>query len=538
MEGRQSEKRRSDADERDDLQLRPKRAKIPTLESAVFGISKMEYLQRLIGPSLEPMLRRVVYEEVERALKNGGLAGIGERYVPRQIEGPNGRNLQLHFKTKLSLPIFTGGNVGGENGVAIQVLLRDANTGLVVTSGPEACSKLDVLVLDGDFNYEDGDSWIEEAFNTHKVKQREGKRPLLIGDLQVTLKDGIGTLGELSFTDNSSWVRSKMFRLGVRIASGYNNGIRIREATTDAFRVKDHRGEEYKKRHPPSLKDKVWRLEKIGKNGQFHKRLSENDIYTVEHFLENYNQSPQQLRKILGSGMSDRMWESLVAHAKTCVLGDMRYAYYPDGTSNQVPQMHLQSSLFSNQYSVEMGKAVGAGPMPSPYDGIQAIRYAHLPHDEGSHAPMLISRASIEPQEKPADSTFQTQFMASDSAYLGFHIPDPIGQSVAHPGLQMLNSFNMDAPFEDEIHLWNLGNEDLFSIYNMGVASTSSQHDDLYGFSYMSPLFHFSEFDNGGSRASNKATVGWLKMKAAMRWGIFIRKRAAEKRRVARLVEV
>lgn len=246
------------------------------------------------------------------------------RRVPRQIEGPNRRNLQLHFKTKLSLPIFTGGNVGGENGLAIQVLLCDANTGLVVASGPEACSKLDVLVLEGDFNNEDGDSWTEKDFNIHLVTQREGKRPLLIGDLQVTLKDGIGTLGELSFTDNSSWVRSRKFRIGARIASGYCNGIVIREATTEAFIVRDHRGEGrskinclfvhlpheslitslslvilvYKKHYPPSLKDEVWRLEKIGKDGQFHKRLSENDIHTVEHFLKNYNRCPQQLHEV------------------------------------------------------------------------------------------------------------------------------------------------------------------------------------------------------------------------------------------------
>lgn len=32
--------------------------------------------------------------------------------------------------------------------------------------------------------------------------------------------------------------------------------------------------------------------------------------------------------------MSGKMWESLVAHAKTYVFGDMRYVYYPDGTGN------------------------------------------------------------------------------------------------------------------------------------------------------------------------------------------------------------
>lgn len=75
------------------------------------------------------------------------------------------------------------------------------------------------------------------------VKEREGKRPLLTGDLQVTLKEGVGTLGELTFTDNSSWIRSRKFRLGLKVASGYCEGMRIREAKTDAFTVKDHRGE-------------------------------------------------------------------------------------------------------------------------------------------------------------------------------------------------------------------------------------------------------------------------------------------------------
>ena len=37
-------------------------------------------------------------------------------------------------------------------------------------------------------------------------------------------------------------------------------------------------------------------------------------------------------------------------------------------------------------------------------------------------------------------------------------------------------------------------------------------------------------------RSSGRAVVGWLKLKAALRWGIFIRKRAAERR--AQLVEL
>lgn len=98
-------------------------------------------------------------------------------------------------------------------------------------------------MLEGDFNNEEDEDWTEEEFESHIVKEREGKRPLLTGDLQVTLKEGVGTIGELIFTDNSSWIRSRKFRLGLRVAPGSFEGIRVREAKTEAFTVKDHRGE-------------------------------------------------------------------------------------------------------------------------------------------------------------------------------------------------------------------------------------------------------------------------------------------------------
>lgn len=129
----------------------------------------------------------------------------------------------------------------GEQGAAIHVVLLDASTGLVIPSGCESAAKLDVVVLEGDFNNE-GD-WTKEHFESFEVKERDGKRPLLTGDLQVCLKEGVGTLGDFTFTDNSSWIRSRKFRLGLKVTDGYCDGIRVREAKTDAFAVKDHRGE-------------------------------------------------------------------------------------------------------------------------------------------------------------------------------------------------------------------------------------------------------------------------------------------------------
>lgn len=253
---------------------------------------------------------------------------VSSRSSPKRIEGPDGRSLQLQFRSRLSLPLFTGGRVEGEQGAAIHVVLIDATTGLVVTSGPESSVKLDVVVLEGDFNNEDDEGWTQEEFESHVVKEREGKRPLLTGELQVALKEGVGTLGELTFTDNSSWIRSRKFRLGLKVSSGYGEGIRVREAKTDAFTVKDHRGEcksccwsliwyllcslgkisaesasciyfsVYKKHYPPALNDEVWRLEKIGKDGSFHKRLNKAGIRTVEDFLRLVVKDSQRLRNV------------------------------------------------------------------------------------------------------------------------------------------------------------------------------------------------------------------------------------------------
>lgn len=139
--------------------------------------------------------------------------------------------------------LFTGGKVEGEQGGSIHIVLLDPITGQVVQNGPESGAKLTVVVLEGDFNEESDDEWTKEHFESHEVKEREGKRPLLTGDLQVTLKEGVGTLGDLTFTDNSSWIRSRKFRLGVKIVPGGCEEIRVREGKTEAFAVKDHRGE-------------------------------------------------------------------------------------------------------------------------------------------------------------------------------------------------------------------------------------------------------------------------------------------------------
>ncbi|KAJ7294217.1 hypothetical protein O6H91_Y272400 [Diphasiastrum complanatum] len=293
----------------------------------------MESPQKIFS-TLEPLLRRVVGEEVERVLLKMAVVKPGERASPMRVSRADDKNLRLQFRNNIALPLFTGGKVEGEQGSAIHVVLQDSESGQVVTRGLEAHAKLEIVVLEGDFSVDEEEDWTEEDFEAHEVRERNGKRPLLTGDLSVTLKEGMGTLGELIFTDNSSWIRSRKFRLGVKIASGFCEGIRVREAKTEAFMVKDHRGELYKKHYPPQLHDEIWRLDKIGKDGAFHKRLNHAEIFSVEDFLRLLVMDSQKLRHILGSGMSNKIWDATVEHAKTCVLSGKLHVYYADEKHN------------------------------------------------------------------------------------------------------------------------------------------------------------------------------------------------------------
>ncbi|CAI9098541.1 OLC1v1035208C1 [Oldenlandia corymbosa var. corymbosa] len=608
--------------------------KRPALASVIVEALKVDSLQKLCS-SLEPILRRVVSEEVERALAKIGPARLaGRPSSPKRIEGPDGRNLQLHFRSRLSLPLFTGGKVEGEQGAAVHVVLIDANTGHVVTSGPESSVKLDVIVLEGDFNTENDENWTQEEFESHVVKEREGKRPLLTGDLQVTLKEGVGTLGELTFTDNSSWIRSRKFRLGLKVASGYCEGIRVREAKTEAFTVKDHRGELYKKHYPPALNDDVWRLEKIGKDGSFHKRLNNAGIFTVEDFLRLVVRDSAKLRNILGSGMSNKMWDALIEHAKTCVLSGKLYVYYSDDSRtvgivfNNIyelsglianEQYYPADSLSDNQkvyvdglvkkayenwsqvieydgktllnfkqnkkpngprnelpvgpidYPNALENQLGASRLPmsvqsepssldsnmfagSGYNDSMGTRYASQSQILGSDNRSQFGSSSFGVSDQVNNSHQIQQVRYDDRAALALTPPQSSsfqagGSSVQQPNLNLFDDWSQtrdkgveDFLSEEEIRMRShemLENEDmqqLLRLFSMGGNAGVNMPDDAYGFpNYMpSPSQNFS-YDEDRTRPG-KAVVGWLKIKAAMRWGFFIRKKAAERR--AQIVEL
>ncbi|KAK1434782.1 hypothetical protein QVD17_00535 [Tagetes erecta] len=622
--------------EGEDEQQQPER-KRPALASVIVEALKVDSLQKLCS-SLEPILRRVVSEEVERALAKLGPARLPSgRSSPKRIEGPDGRNLQLHFRSRMSLPLYTGGKVEGEHGAAIHIVLVDANTSHVVTSGPESSIKLDVVVLEGDFNNEDDEGWTQEEFESHVVKEREGKRPLLTGDVQVTLKEGVGTLGELTFTDNSSWIRSRKFRLGLKVTSGFCEGVRIREAKTEAFTVKDHRGELYKKHYPPTLNDEVWRLEKIGKDGSFHKRLNKEGIFKVKDFLRLVVRDSQKLRNILGSGMSNKMWEALLEHAKTCVLSGKFYVYYPEDNKNvgvifnniyelsgliagdqyqpadslsdsqkvyvdalvkkaydnwnqvveydgkslvnlKQPKRSVVSRNDNSMGSIEYPRSsnqllpprhpvVGSSQSPSVDSNLLSAGYNDSldnmytgpqfvntnPHGQGQYDISYasnghhITNSQQQLQNNGYNDRSELSLGLPQSSSSSFHSVNTSVQQ--QPNMNMFDDWSqnsrdkgmVDFMSEEEIRMRShemLENEDmqhLLRLFSMGGGQGGDMAEGFSFPSYMpSPAPNF-DFDEERNR-SGKAVVGWLKIKAAMRWGFFVRKKAAERR--AQIVEL
>lgn len=166
--------------------------------------------------------------------------------------------LKLIFRKNLSLPIFTGSKITDIQNDPLQIILVETNNNNGSTDGGRLIPailphslKIEIVVLDGDFpsHEEDNDrsTWTNQDFDKNIVKERTGKRPLLAGsDLNIILRDGIASVGDLEFTDNSSWIRSRKFRIGARVVvQGTSSSSKkmIKPAMTESFVVKDHRGE-------------------------------------------------------------------------------------------------------------------------------------------------------------------------------------------------------------------------------------------------------------------------------------------------------
>ncbi|KAL1810706.1 hypothetical protein ACET3Z_020771 [Daucus carota] len=312
-------------DSNSDQQNEKRRRTGPRLATVIREVIAGNFMQNFCS-ALEPMIRRVVQEEVEHGLRRSALRSLS-RSSSLRIQAVEPSRLKLGFSDRLALPIFTASKIVDLEKNPLEIILLETRGDRMIQTALAHPIKIEIVVLDGDFPRGDNETWTSKEFEKSIVRERTGKRPLLTGESHVTMRDGAVVLGDFEFTDNSSWIRCRKFRLGARVVQRSCGGVKIQEAISEAFVVKDHRGELYKKHHPPMLEDEVWRLEKIGKDGAFHRKLAAEGINTVQDFLKVSTVEQSKLRTILGVGMSEKMWDVTLKHARDCVLGSKLYIY-------------------------------------------------------------------------------------------------------------------------------------------------------------------------------------------------------------------
>ncbi|KAE8653346.1 hypothetical protein Csa_007572 [Cucumis sativus] len=278
--------------------------------------------------------------------------------LERTVIGYKNLKLKLSFINQIAPTIFTNNEIKAKNGKPLVVAICDntTNSKAIIKTGMLSRALVEFVVLDGEFGFNlrrEKNNWND--FNESIVSERVGKRPLIVGnDKIILLENGFGQLNDLSFTDNSSWTKTKKFRLGVKFV---DEEIKtkfpgIEGAVSEPFRVMDQRGKGYKKHHPPSRGDEVWRLEGIAKNGAYHQRLSSNAIENVDDFLKTYKQKGSTyLKQLLGEKVPEKIWKKMVNNVLECDsveneanlnnLEDGKFYYQDFPSFNPTPGQHL-----------------------------------------------------------------------------------------------------------------------------------------------------------------------------------------------------
>ncbi|XP_058738470.1 calmodulin-binding protein 60 B-like [Vicia villosa] len=284
----------------------------------VFNTLRMNaHDSHLMESFIRGVVRDVVEEKIQERLRSRENVNEGGKSGARSLE------LRFINNNKLPKTTFTKTNII-PNDEPLQVALFDVRSKSIVNEGPLSSMKIQIFPIQGKFESVDDEDWTETEFNNNILHERKNKEPLLDGDRFVTLENGVASISEIKFTDNSGWARNKKFSLG---AKAMKNGENIKEGRSQAFRVKDVRGEAYKKHYPPFLNDDVWRLKKISENGPFRDRLRSNGIHTVKDLLRllitNESSLHEKFEKI-----QKKCWCDIIEHARSCVVDDtMLYSY-------------------------------------------------------------------------------------------------------------------------------------------------------------------------------------------------------------------
>ncbi|KAI6668801.1 hypothetical protein NL676_007157 [Syzygium grande] len=318
--------------------------------------------------------------------------------------------------------------------------------------------------------------------------------------------------------------------IGLKVASGYCGNTRIREAKTDAFPVKEHRGESYKKHYPPASDDEIWRLKKIAKDGKFHQKLSEAGIKKVEDFLLQLYTNSKKLREIIGKSIIPKNWDILVDHAKTCKIDRKLYLYYSDGMRKHGAVFNIDCQLIG---LIKDGVYLATDWL-SAQDKERGDTIVKMALDNLNDVSEFNGETFSGSMQKESSSYFPSQVFVGQ-----FENPTPFQRYLAPPILP--------APVGPEAPLTNAGftaeglngaTASTLPVQSQNTNSGNSMEisvDENFHLAAQRPCMVEEWLADGPSyndrssktpstSGTSRGVIGWLKIKAALQWG-FIRKR-------------
>ena len=150
---------------------------------------------------------------------------------------------KLVFCNQPASTIFTNNEIKAEDGEALVVAICDATTNAIIRTGRLASALVGLVVVNGD--YDETNSSLSEL-SRNILSPRDGKRPLLVGNgIKLNLENGVAFIKCVSITDNSSWMKSKKFRLVAKVIDEKVLAMfpTVGFGVSQSFRVMDHRGE-------------------------------------------------------------------------------------------------------------------------------------------------------------------------------------------------------------------------------------------------------------------------------------------------------
>ncbi|KAF0914978.1 hypothetical protein E2562_033059 [Oryza meyeriana var. granulata] len=306
--------------------------------------------QRSLMESIQDMICKAVHSEMKE--RQTTLLSEGACQPPRpnisegfpQTEGST-RMVKLVFVDveRPEDPLFTGCPVHWQNGANAKVAIFE--NGSQITEGDLSKLRIEILPVHDDFFTERGPAnFTKEEFNK-QIYMCKGKESVL---QTVNLTNGEAYLGSFFFTESSY---GKRLRLAARVKC-QDLAVRVQEATSYSFVVKDRRSKSNKKSNSPSKEEGVHCLKKISLKGKRCNDLAGKDITKVKHLMRCYHRDPAGLQKL--TGMKNEDWNTMIEHATTSDPGDEIHSY----------RVEKNTLLFFNDFFALVGMSVDGSYAP------------------------------------------------------------------------------------------------------------------------------------------------------------------------------